>query len=463
MDINRHEVLKNTEVNCLDLIIIRHGKADVLQNNDFNRNLTKEGIKNIQNLAYILKPLVDSQEYKNIKIFSSSSYRTAQTAENISKILNIKDINLNDNLYHGDYYSMLPKMLSSLDNNDCAIIIGHNPNVFFLTYNLCQIEFDFKKGSLVCLKLNDNMTSGTLKYFISGECAKKISNSTSDDYKIINLESNNNLLGIDISDVKFEIDETINDFYSICDKFKTNFQDQEIIHQMRICIRHLLTLLDFVKLDIEEESFKNVSKKIRNTNTELSIIRDLDQFINYVSKFNSFNYFKKMAISQRKDHETELLYKINSNTFCDLDKIISELIWLSSDNKIKQVDAYIHDLLVLINKNKKQFSINDYEKLHSIRILGKKIKNMIEIFPDAIKNKTILIKTDINKFVKQLGILNDFYNTNKILSILYKLSLKQNLEEFDFIDSEYKYIKEKLKKDSIKISKKIKHNKIPGD
>lgn len=95
--------------------------------------------------------------------------------------------------------------------------------------------------------------------------------------------------------------------------------------------------------------------------------------------------------------------------------------------------------------------------------MGKKIKNMIEIFPDAVKNKTILIKDDINKFVKRLGKLNDFYNTSKLLDILYKLSIKQDLSNFEFIESEYKYINEKLKKDSLKKAKKIKRKKMPGE
>lgn len=455
------------EVTYLDLIIMRHGKAEnienSLNNSDFHRNLTQDGIRNIQNIAYILKPLIDAQKYKNIKIFSSSSIRTAQTAEIIAKILNISKVILDDNLYHGDYYSMLPKILLDSNEDDCIILVGHNPNVFFLTYNLCKFEFEFRKGSIACLKLNDNLASGHLKYFISGDCVKKIYENTSTESKIINLESNNiTFLGIDISDVKFEIDEIINDFYSECEKFKTSSNDQEIIHQMRIYIRQLLTLLDFVKLDLNEDSFKTVSKKIRSINTELSIIRDLDQFINYLSKFDSYNHFKTMATSQRKDHETELLYKISSNTFYDLDQIFSELIWTNSDDKIKHVDAYIQDLLILIHKNKKQICTEDYQKLHSIRIMGKKIKNMIEIFPDAVKNKTILIKDDINKFVKQLGKLNDFYNTAKILDILYKLSIKQDLSNLDYIDSEYNYIHEKIKKNSLKQIRKIKNKKMPG-
>lgn len=456
------------EVTYLDLIVMRHGKAEnmenSLDNSDFHRNLTPDGIRNIQNLATILKPLIDAQKYESIKIFSSSSLRTAQTAEIISKELNVSEVILDDNLYHGDYYSMLPKLLLDSNDNDCVIIIGHNPNVFFLTYNLCKLEFEFKKGSIACIRLNDNLSSGCLKYFINGDCIKKLIEPNLNESKIINIESNHNtFLGIDISDVKFEIDETINDFYSECEKFKTNSNDQEIIHQMRIYMRQLLTLLDFVKSDLSEESFKNVSKKIRSVNTELAIIRDLDQFINYVDKFDNCKHFKKMATSQRKNHETELLDKINSNTFCNLEQIFSELIWTNSDDKIKHVDAYIQDLLISIHKNKKQLNIEDYQKLHSIRIMGKKIKNMIEIFPDAIKNKTILIKDDINKFVKRLGKLNDFYNTSKLLDILYKLSIKQDISDFEFIETEYKCINEKIKKDSLKKIKKIKHKKMPGE
>lgn len=267
-------------------------------------------------------------------------------------------------------------------------------------------------------------------------------------------------MGIDISDIKFEIDEILNDFYLECNKFKENSQDPEVIHQMRLYIRQIITLLDFVKMDLDETSFKQVTSKIRNINSELAIIRDLDQFIAYLYKLDGYDYFKKVSVSQRKDHELDVLYRIKSDAFHNLDEIISQLIWINNDDKIKQVNAYIQDLLLDIKKNKKLISLDDYKHLHSVRIMDKKIKNMFEIFPDAINNKTLLIEKNIFKFVKCLGDINDYHNSLKILDILYKLSFKQDIDNPELIDEEYAELSSSLRKD---LNKKFKKIKLPVD
>lgn len=449
----------------MDLIIVRHGKAENIDSSlskiDFNRSLTDEGEKIIQNISTVLKNLIELQNYKSIKIISSSSTRTSQTTEIIAKYLDIKDIQFEDTLYHGDYYSMLPKITSSNYDTDCIILVGHNPNIFFLSYNLLGFELEYKKGSIACIKLNESFSHGTLKYFISSEAVKSLNSNELIKENIIILESKQQLiLGIDISDIKFEIDEILNDFYLECNKFKENSQDPEVIHQMRLYIRQIITLLDFMKMDLDETSFKQVTSKIRNINSELAIIRDLDQFIAYLYKLDGYDYFKKVSVSQRKDHELDVLYRIKSDTFHNLDEIIAQLIWINNDDKIKQVNAYIQDLLLDIKKNKKLISLDNYKHLHSVRIMGKKIKNMFEIFPDAINNKTLLIEKNIFKFVKCLGDINDYHNSLKILDILYKLSFKQDIDNPELIDEEYAELSSRLRKD---LNKKFKKIKLPVD
>ncbi|MGL5256556.1 MAG: CHAD domain-containing protein [Proteocatella sp.] len=450
----------------MDLIIVRHGKAENIDSSlnkiDFNRSLTDEGVQNIISLSNILKNLIISQNYKCIKIISSSSTRTSQTAKIIAKSLDIKDMQFEDNLYNGDYYSMLPTLISSNHDADCIILVGHNPNIFFLSYNLLGFEIEYKKGSAACFKLNESLSHGNLQYFISGEAVKNFNLSFNESNEnIIDLKfKQKTFLGIDISDIKFEIDEILNDFYLECSKFSDNSQNPETIHQMRLYLRQIITLLDFVKIDLDEASFKKVNLKLRNINSELAIIRDLDQFISYLEKLEGYDYFKKASISQRKDHELDLLYRIKSDTFHNLDELISELIWINGNDKIKHVNDYIKDLLLEIKKNKKLLSLDNYKHLHSVRIMGKKIKNMFEIFPDAINNKTLLIEKDILKFVKCLGDINDYHNSSKILDILYKLSFKQEVDNPELIDAEYADLNSTLRKD---LNKKFKKIKLPVD
>lgn len=442
---------------------MRHGKAiepdSNLYSDDFNRPLTEEGVQNTTVMSYLLNTIIKSQDYKNIELISSSSARTAQTSKIIANTLDLDTINLEDSLYHGDYHCALPKLISKFYDSDCIIIVGHNPNLFMLAYNLCGLELEFKKSTIACFRLDENLYSGTLKFFLSGDLSKKINYIEKNN---IQRPLKNIYLGINVSDVKFEINSLIDNLYFEIDEFKADSENPEKVHNIRLYIRQLLTLLDFVKMDLEEDSYKDFVYKLKSINKELSIIRDMDQFINYIKNFDTAEYFKCVSFNQRQHHESEILYKINSGYFDGLKLLFLNLKWINSDDKLKHPDAYIHDLVIEIKKNDPKVVFNSYDNIHKLRVMGKKIKNVLEIFPDSVRNKTLLMKKDNLKFVKKLGIITDYYNSIKILDILYKLSFTQSFQNPETIDLEYANLDECLRKDLQKKIKKL-QKKLLGE
>lgn len=442
---------------------MRHGKAiepdSNLYSDDFNRPLTEEGVQNTTVMSYLLNTIIKSQDYKNIELISSSSARTAQTSKIIANTLDLDTINLEDSLYHGDYHCALPKLISKFYDSDCIIIVGHNPNLFMLAYNLCGLELEFKKSTIACFRLDENLYSGTLKFFLSGDLSKKINYIEKNN---IQKPLKNIYLGINVSDVKFEINSLIDNLYFEIDEFKADSENPEKVHNIRLYIRQLLTLLDFVKMDLEEDSYKDFVYKLKSINKELSIIRDMDQFINYIKNFDTAEYFKCVSFNQRQHHESEILYKINSGYFDGLKLLFLNLKWINSDDKLKHPDAYIHDLVIEIKKNDPKVVFNSYDNIHKLRVMGKKIKNVLEIFPDSVRNKTLLMKKDNLKFVKKLGIITDYYNSIKILDILYKLSFTQSFQNPEIIDLEYANLDECLRKDLQKKIKKL-QKKLLGE
>lgn len=442
---------------------MRHGKAiepdSNLYSDDFNRPLTEEGVQNTTVMSYLLNTIIKSQDYKNIELISSSSARTAQTSKIIANTLDLDTINLEDSLYHGDYHCALPKLISKFYDSDCIIIVGHNPNLFMLAYNLCGLELEFKKSTIACFRLDENLYSGTLKFFLSGDLSKKINYIEKNN---IQKPLKNIYLGINVSDVKFEINSLIDNLYFEIDEFKADSENPEKVHNIRLYIRQLLTLLDFVKMDLEEDSYKDFVYKLKSINKELSIIRDMDQFINYIKNFDTAEYFKCVSFNQRQHHESEILYKINSGYFDGLKLLFLNLKWINSDDKLKHPDAYIHDLVIEIKKNDPKVVFNSYDNIHKLRVMGKKIKNVLEIFPDSVRNKTLLMKKDNLKFVKKLGIITDYYNSIKILDILYKLSFTQSFQNPETIDLEYANLDECLRKDLQKKIKKL-QKKLLGE
>lgn len=60
-------------------------------------------------------------------------------------------------------------LISENTEADCIILVGHNPNVYFLTASLCDVKLDFKKGSFACVSIDENQSTGKLKYFVSSD------------------------------------------------------------------------------------------------------------------------------------------------------------------------------------------------------------------------------------------------------------------------------------------------------
>lgn len=126
------------------LFLVRHAKTEVIRYDitDFQRNLKNRGI-NDSNL--IAKKLLLKDAIPDL-IISSTANRAIQTANLFAKNLNYpeeKIVQL-DKLYDGftthDFLEMLNKYGEDKDN---IMVVGHNPSIEYLAFNLSQEFYDY--------------------------------------------------------------------------------------------------------------------------------------------------------------------------------------------------------------------------------------------------------------------------------------------------------------------------------
>ncbi|MGQ1909392.1 SixA phosphatase family protein [Marinifilum sp. RC60d5] len=126
------------------LFLVRHAKTEVIRYDitDFQRNLKDRGI-NDSNL--IAKKLLLKNAIPDL-IISSTANRAIQTANLFAENLNYpneKIIQL-DKLYDGftthDFLGMLDKYG---ENKDCIMVVGHNPSIEYLAFNLSREFYDY--------------------------------------------------------------------------------------------------------------------------------------------------------------------------------------------------------------------------------------------------------------------------------------------------------------------------------
>lgn len=135
------------------LLFLRHGQAGQWVDDDFSRELTKDGIESIKLKAELIK----AKNFKLDLIISSPSQRTEQTAEIVQKTQAFSvDILYESFLYDGystsemiDYINDLPNFMETI------LIIGHNPNLSTLVSNLSSSkELGMNPGAIIGIEFN---------------------------------------------------------------------------------------------------------------------------------------------------------------------------------------------------------------------------------------------------------------------------------------------------------------------
>ena len=111
------------------IILLRHAEAEISSSNipDFDREITENGIKSLNNLAC----LFIENNIKPDLIITSSANRTFITAKIIAKKLSIAEEKIieNRNIYKNDFESNIDILLSVDDKISSVMFVGHNPAI----------------------------------------------------------------------------------------------------------------------------------------------------------------------------------------------------------------------------------------------------------------------------------------------------------------------------------------------
>ena len=121
------------------LVIIRHGKAEKNDFNDFDRNLNKRGITDCNSIGQVIYKLLGCPQI----LISSPAKRAIKTASIIAEVCQYKKVIQEfDFLYPGNVNSIQMAIDELNDSIDYVIIVGHNP---YFEETVSRLVF--KKGS----------------------------------------------------------------------------------------------------------------------------------------------------------------------------------------------------------------------------------------------------------------------------------------------------------------------------
>mgnify|MGYP003395199149 CR=1 FL=1 len=159
-----------------DIFILRHAQAEDLTNgdlkNDFDRNLTEDGIKKTTKLSSLFNELEE-----NVDLVLTSPYiRAKETAKLFISNLNPKpELKIVDFLGSGASCKEIAKGLLPYISLTKIVIVGHAPDLEIFLGRLIGAErIKLKKGALGKVILSNSIElSGELEWLITPRLIKK--------------------------------------------------------------------------------------------------------------------------------------------------------------------------------------------------------------------------------------------------------------------------------------------------
>lgn len=138
----------------MELILVRHAKAEEKRDglDDRQRHLTEKGVTKFTRLMPQVQKKLESQQYRNLVIWSSPACRAAETAEILADHLDISIDSYHDFIYTGEFEEF-EKALSQASDDTTLILVGHEPTWSLWTAQIAHRNIHFKKGGIVCLEL----------------------------------------------------------------------------------------------------------------------------------------------------------------------------------------------------------------------------------------------------------------------------------------------------------------------
>lgn len=214
-----------------------------------------------------------------------------------------------------------------------------------------------------------------------------------------------------------------------------DFAQIEDLHQTRISLRQMLTLLEVLRFEVKNsrrtKNLRACRRNIKAIQNQLGKIRDLDVFIDKINRRHDSNdvalevfddRLLKLLERERRIARLEAKYKlpkyVKKKFFKSWSRFLEkELKWLSGNAKVQEKLAQLEkDFLkyyTIFNENKVEVGLyhpDTLKALHQMRLVAKEIRY-------SMKHVAFLLKSDhkaeIKKYANlqtELGELNDLKN-----------------------------------------------------
>lgn len=356
------------------LMLVRHGKAEAAQEGqaDRDRSLTKAGKRSLKaTLPAALEPVRRAFAADEIRVWASPALRACQTARIVCDALGVKDFQRHDVLVGSDSAAMLDE--ARADGHGLLVLVGHTPTLDKVSEAVCGTRMPLKPGAICLLDLT--ATTGkpeALRYFRQGP-------------QVARWEA--------LVDLEQAVRTTGSGLTHCYHAFVDDPADVETLHDLRIAIRTLRSLLAFARPWTKAHPTKRALEDLRELAALTSRLRELDVFAQLVATLDPAAPDLAASCAElRERYASDALASLASHrmqhVLGNVQALALHLPWKDSIAALGLDPAApsqrFADLCATFDRHLQDLDPRDVEATHAVRKDAKLLRYVSRCIPDLL-------------------------------------------------------------------------------
>lgn len=246
------------------VVFIRHAKTEARREglDDFERELTKAGLRSCEARLPLALSLLDHYDTGPISVWSSPARRALQTAEVAARALDASRIEAHESLYAADPEVFLSELAGF---SGTVVAVGHNPLLEELYASFSGKPQELGKCAAASFALSggpDERPEARLEWFVQGPDHTRWKT-------LVGIEKVVKRAGKRVRDKRVA--------------FLSDPLDVEALHQYRISLRVARSLVQFLAPYLKEKRADAAQDALKQLARETSRLRELDVFAEQVA------------------------------------------------------------------------------------------------------------------------------------------------------------------------------------
>lgn len=415
------------------LVLIRHGEAEPLTGElrDQDRELTRAGYRAMRASLPDAVRLLPSEG--SITIWTSPLIRARQTAglvmESIESVWGRSRIpSETPRMVHSLVSSGIDALIEDFvrhrkwqkDGSSTLILVGHVPQFADLATFLTGTEIGVKKGTSLCLKTDDSIVKECADLEDPSEIRKRLKGSMKMCWLVAGPEFSRWQTLVDLEKILAEgCTEVLDAFVH----FNEHPEDEETVHDLRIAIRTLRSLVTFITPFQKKKQNRRMQRALRSLVGLLSHLRDLDVLIAESAKVDSPPEHLCPELQSLREEECERVKRefARRRSVDYLNHAKQDFSRIEWKKKVEREGLPAKDLAErfdrmsrLFNKEMKSVDFRDHTATHALRKQAKQIRYTASGLETVIGSRQKVLDS-MKKMQNRLGALCDARVNTKLL------------------------------------------------